>query len=398
MEAGFRVDRLAGARPALASAGEGQVRAVVCLHERHLGGATRSVERIIPLLEEFGWEFSFWAPRPSSLFDELAERGWDVDGAPRAFEYSLRALQLPPGIRRRALGAPAYVRRFRAFLAKRRPELVHANSILTLAEALIARRDGIPTMLHVHEMLPLDLRGRALRRAAWRRLDQVVAVSDASAERLAWRGRRPRIVHEAAPVPSEPVEIRREPRPFTVGTVAVVSTRKGSDVFVDAASRLLEGGGKYRFEMVGDAHELIERDWALELLRTARSHGIEHVPSADVFARLREWDAFVLPSRSDPFPISMLEAMASGLPVVGSRRDGIAEQIAQGTGLLVEAEDPGALADAIAWCARQPATTRAQLGTAARRRVTEGLTLEHQAGRLHEAYEATLAAGPARAA
>ena len=36
----------------------------------------------------------------------------------------------------------------------------------------------------------------------------------------------------------------------------------------------------------------------------------------------------MLPSRSDPFPISMLEAMASGLPVVGTRRDGIAEQIA----------------------------------------------------------------------
>ncbi len=219
-----------------------------------------------------------------------------------------------------------------------------------------------------------------------------MAVSDASAERLVWRGQRPRIVREAAPVPRSPVEIRPEPHPFTVGTVAVVSTRKGSDVFVDASSRLLDRAeGSFRFEMVGDAHELIERDWALDLLRTARSAGIEHVPSADVFARLRGWDAFVLPSRSDPFPISMLEAMASGLPVVGTRRDGIAEQIAQGTGLLVEAEDPGALADAIAWCARQPAETRAQLGNAARRRVTEGLTLEHQAAGLHEAYRETLA-------
>ena len=45
-----------------------------------------------------------------------------------------------------------------------------------------------------------------------------------------------------------------------------------------------------------------------------------------MFERLARWDAFVLPSRSDPFPISMLEAMASGLPVVGTRRDGIAEQ------------------------------------------------------------------------
>ena len=167
-------------------------------------------------------------------------------------------------------------------------------------------------------------------------------------------------MHEATPVPAEPVAIRSEPRPFTVGTVAVVSTRKGSDVFVDAASRLLrEGDGGFRFEMVGDAHELIERNWALDLLREARSAGIEHIPSTDVLDRLRDWDAFVLPSRSDPFPISMLEAMASGLPVVGTRRDGIAEQIAAGTGLLIEAEDAGALADAIVWCADQPADTRA---------------------------------------
>ena len=62
--------------------------------------------------------------------------------------------------------------------------------------------------------------------------------------------------------------------------------------------------------MVGDAHELIERRWAQGVLRDARDAGIEHLPQTDVLERLRAWDAFVLPSRADPFPISMLEAMA----------------------------------------------------------------------------------------
>jgi glycosyltransferase involved in cell wall biosynthesis len=372
-------------------------RVVVCFHEPHLGGATRSVERIVPLLGERGWEFSFWVPRPSELFDELSARGWDVDGAPRAIEYSVRAWRLPPGPRRRLLAAPGYLRRYRAFLRARAPALVHANSILTMAEALVASREGVPTALHVHEMLPLDLRGRLLRRAAWRRLDQVLAVSAPCAARLAWRGHLPRIVYEASPMPPDAAAIRETPRPFTVGTVAVVSPRKGSDLFVDAAALLLDRDrDRFRFEMVGAAHDAVEREWARDVLARAREAGVHHIPRTAVFERLAQWDAFVLPSRSDPFPISMLEAMASGLPVVGTRRDGIGEQIAGGTGLLIEPDDSRALADAIAWCADQPAETRRRMGTAARARVGAAFTLEHQATALDDAYRATLANGARR--
>jgi glycosyltransferase involved in cell wall biosynthesis len=369
------------------------LKVVVCFHEPHLGGATRSIERIVPLLAERGWEFSFWAPKPSDLHDELAERGWDVDGAPRAIEYSVRMWRLEPGTRERIARTPGYVRAYRRFLADRRPTLVHANSILTLAEALIARRDGIPTVLHAHEMLPLDPRGLMLRRVAWRRLDQVIAVSRPCAARLAWDGRRPSIVYEGAPVPDEPVELRADPRPFIVGTVAVVSTRKGSDLFVEAARQLQErkaGDREFRFEMVGDAHEAIERDWARDLLARAREIGIEHIPRTDVLARMRGWDAFVLPSRADPFPLSMLEAMGSGLPVIGTRRDGIAEQIVPGTGMLIEPEDPRALADAIAWCAAQPLETRTRMGAAARGRVAEHFTLAHQAEAIDQIYRRAL--------
>jgi glycosyltransferase involved in cell wall biosynthesis len=367
------------------------VKVVVCFHEPHLGGATRSVERIVPLLCERGWEFSFWAPKPSELHDELAARGWDVDGAPRAVEYSIRAWRLDPGAWQRIANTPAYVRSFRAFLADRRPDLVHANSLLTLADALLARRQGIPTVLHAHEMLPLDPRGWMLRRVAWRRLDEVIAVSRPSAERLALEGRLPRIVYEGAPIPTEPAKLRAEPRPFTVGTVAVVSTRKGSDLFVQAAGALAQRNGTgFRFEMVGDAHDAIERDWALALLERARERGIAHIPRTDVFERMRQWDAFVLPSRADPFPISMLEAMATGLPVIGTRTDGIAEQIVPGTGMLIEPESPRALADAIAWCAAQPLATRERMGAAARARVSANFTLEHQSAAIDQIYRRAL--------
>jgi glycosyltransferase involved in cell wall biosynthesis len=373
---------------------------VVCFHEPHLGGATRSVERIVPLLEREGWEFSFWVPKPSDLYDEFVARGWDVDGAPRCIEYSVRAWRLAPGLLRRIRAVPGYVRRYRAFLEERQPTLVHANSVLTLAEALIARRRGYPVMLHAHEMLPPNVRGRLLRRTVWRHLDQIVAVSQASAAAIAYRGRMPTIVHEAAPVPDEPVALRPDPHPFTIGTVAVVSTRKGSDLFVEAARKLSErsGNGDYRFEMVGAASDAIEREWALDVIKRAQEIGISYVPRTNVFERLKEWDVFVLPSRADPFPIAMLEAMGSGLPVIGARRDGIAEQVVPGSGLLVEPEDPGALADAIAWLTSQSADVRARIGSAARRRVAENFTLSHQAAALGAAYSATLTGAAGRAA
>lgn len=380
----------------MTSSAEQGPRVVVAFHEVVLGGATRSVLRSVPLLEERGWRFAFWAPRPSELYDHLQANGWDVDGAPRSIEYSVRAWRLPPGPVRRLIAAPGYLRQYRRFLQSRRPALVHANSILSLAEALVASRSGLPTLLHAHEMLPLDLRGRMLRNAAWRNLDQIVAVSESSGARLDWRGRRPRIVHEATPIP-DPVEPRERPEPFTVGTVAVVSKRKGSDLFVDAAQRLQSRNGtSYRFEMVGSESELIDREWAHEVISAATAAGITHVPSAEVFERMRHWDAFVLPSRSDPFPLSMLEAMASGLPVVGSRRDGIAEQITNGTGLLVEPEDPAALADAIAWMATQPTEIRRRMGAAARGRVSSSFTIEHHAAAMDEAYRATIANRAAR--
>ena len=345
--------------------------------------------RIVPLLSDRGWEFSFWAPRPSALYDHLLSEGHDVAGAPRFVEYTARAWRLPPGPVARGRSVVPYLRRFRSFLRERSPALVHANSIMTIAEGITARISGCPGLLYVHEMIPRGPRGRLLRRVAWT-FDEVVTVSQASAGRLSGNGRSPRIVHGGSPVPERPAEIRSGPRPFRIGTVGVVSSRKGSDLFVEAARRLLADPERYAFEMVGPPNEELERDWARGVLSEASSLGVAHRTRADTFERYRSWDAFVLPARSDPFPLSMLEAMATGIPVVGSRVDGIAEQIAEGCGVLVEPEDPGALAEAIASLAASDAEVRRAMGEAARERVASRFNVERQADGMHEAYLATL--------
>lgn len=364
--------------------------ALVVFHEPRAGGAVVSVLRTIPLLEERGWRFSFWVPRPSELHDRLTAEGHDVDGAPRYIDHSLRALRLPPGPARRLMGIPPYLRAFRRFLRERRPALVHANSILTLTEGVVASRIGIPVVLHVHEMVPRDRRGHLSRRLAWTRLQQVVAVSEACAKTVEWRGRHPRVVYEAAPVPERPTPIRDEPRPFTIGTVGVVSERKGTDIFVEAAGLARDRADGLRFELVAGSIAEREVEWAKRILKRASEAGVEYIERADVAERLAGWDGFALPSRADPFPISMLEAMAAGLPAIGTRVDGIAEQLADGGGLLVPGDDPEALADAMVRLARMPREARVALGAAGRSRVASRFTIDRQAEGIRLAYQAAL--------
>ncbi|GEM_PF-1376860 len=374
-----------------AEAAAGRDVVVVC-HEDVPGGATLSVVRLAPVLEELGWRPWYWVSRPSPLFEYLRERGLRVEGAPRPIAYSLSAARLSPGVLARARATPRYLRAFRAMLRERSPALVHANSLFTLAEAWTAARAGIPIVFHVHEMLPDSWKRLAAKWIAQRLPGEVVAVSEAVASRLELNGRRPRVVHEGAIYP--PVAPERPARDRTVvGTVGVISRRKGSDLFVEAAARLRATLPEVQFRMIGAATDPLERRWAEAVLRRASAAGVEHAPRADVDAALASWDVFVLPSRRDPCPISLLEAMGSGLAVVASAVDGILEQVAPGCGLLVPPDDVDAIVNAIVRL-HSDRGLRSALGTAARERVLACFSLERQAAGIHEAYLAALESGP----
>jgi glycosyltransferase involved in cell wall biosynthesis len=360
---------------------------LVALHDELLNGATISVLRAVPLLRRRGWRFAFWVPRPGPAATHLEAAGETIAGAARPIVSGIRALRQPPGPVRRLAATPAYLRSFTRSVRELAPDLVHANSLYSFAEALAAKRTGVPTLLHLHDMAPAG-RKAGIARAVCRRVDLSIAVSHACAASYAVSDWSPPVVHEAAPVPASPVEIRSNPEPFVIGTVGVISRRKGSDLFVAAAERMQ--GSNIRFRLVGAPSDPLDRDWAGEVLARGASVGVEHVRSAEVEAELRGWDAFVLPSRRDPFPISMLEAMGLGLPVIGARTDGIAEQITPESGVLVAGDDSGALADAILRVRQMPADVRAALGANARARVAENFSLDHQADGIDGAYRSVL--------
>jgi glycosyltransferase involved in cell wall biosynthesis len=96
--------------------------------------------------------------------------------------------------------------------------------------------------------------------------------------------------------------------------------------------------------------------------------------TTDIPALLRTADVFVLSSRWEGLPLAIIEAMMSGLPVVGTRVGGVAEVMVDGeTGLLVPPKDPEALASALNRLL-EDAGLRRQMGEAGRRRALDRFT------------------------
>lgn len=363
---------------------------LVTFHDPLLNGATISALRAIPVLEQEGWRFAFWVPAPGPCFDWLAERGAEVRGRFRPVVSGLRPLFEPPGPARRLAATPPYLTAFARTLRDLRPELVHANSLFSYAEALTARALGVPAFLHVHDMAPAG-KADAVRAICRRGVTVCAAVSRACVASYAHDGWQPELVYEAAPVPAERVDVRERPEPFVVGTVGVVARRKGADTFVEAAAKLeRDHPGRFDFRMVGSPNDPLERMWGEDVIAEARRVGVEHLPEADVYAELRSWDAFVLASRMDPCPIVMLEAMASGLPVIGSTADGIPEEVTPECGLLVPPSSPEALAGAISEIAELDAGQRRQMGDEGRARVERAFSVERQAEDLGGLYRQCL--------
>jgi glycosyltransferase involved in cell wall biosynthesis len=365
----------------------------ILFHESVVLGAGLSLVRVLDLLKAHGWSISGWFPGPGPLLAESAAT-LDAQGEKeKPIASSLRGWRRPPGIASRMRDTPRYLRAFRAWLLDVRPHLVHANSRLVLPEATIARTFGLPVVFQMHELPPPGRKGDLTLRWAAAVADLLIGVSTPVAETLRRHaGSTPvTTVWNGVPLVQQPRDAHGS---FTVGTVGYVSPTKGTDVFLHAAELALQARPTLRFEHVGDAglwgdeefDRGIEELAASPRLRLALTLlGRASVPDA-----LARWDVFVLPSRQEAFPLSTLEAMAAGLPVIATAVGGVPEQIAHlETGILVAPENPAAIAE---WILRLEgdAELRARLGTAAARHVRSHFTLARQAERLNDAYEMVL--------
>ncbi|MCB1501875.1 MAG: glycosyltransferase [Bauldia sp.] len=149
--------------------------------------------------------------------------------------------------------------------------------------------------------------------------------------------------------------VPRGDRPFAVLFVGRMVEKKGLDVLIAAAAQLTARGHALTIDVVGDGPEDVRfRAAAAEsgLAEVIRFHGGQPHPA--VLAMMQESDCLVLPSVTaangdqEGIPVTLMEAMAAGLPAVSTFHSGIPELIADGeSGLLVPERDSAALAAAL---------------------------------------------------
>ena len=203
--------------------------------------------------------------------------------------------------------------------------------------------------------------------------DGVIALTTPEADRLAALGierSRIRVIPNGIDLDEFPERSRDGAgsgpvRVLFVGRI--FAEQKGLDVLVEAIG-LLTDPAAVRVRLVGE-------EWGSgpALARRARDLGVAGsvaflgpVPRAQLLEEYRTADLLVLPSRFEPFGIVLLEAMASGLPVVASRVGGIPTVVRENeSGLLVRPGDPEALAAALQRLVDDPAG-RERMGAAGR--------------------------------
>ncbi len=145
---------------------------------------------------------------------------------------------------------------------------------------------------------------------------------------------------------------RRAPRPCGDPPVVLIVGRlvesKGSGTLLDAVAELRRRGRRIDVEVIGDGEfraELDRRITAADLGGQVRILG--QLATEQVAARLAAADVFCLPSSTEGIPVSIMEAMAIGVPVVATPVGGIPELVGESTGVLVPVGDAACLADAI---------------------------------------------------
>jgi glycosyltransferase involved in cell wall biosynthesis len=323
---------------------------------------------------------------------------------------------------------PEYARRVAARLRRTRPDIVHIMNYWSWCKTLAGGRRGHRLILEMQSEWLSQMDVRAVERQL-RHADAIVTVSDHIARlfRQVFPS-YPGLVETAyngvnidvfRPLDAAPTSTNGRSILF----VGRTSPEKGVHTLIHAFAQVAAAHDDARLDIVGPRTTLpprflvaisddpivrrltdfydgkITSDYQAHLNALVTSLGLENkvrfhgsLPHADLVAIYQRASIVCNPSFSESFGISIVEGMACGIPVVGTRIGGMQETILhEQTGLIVEADEPDALAAALNKIL-QDRELASSMRVAGRARAAETFTWEARAKRLMNVYERALSA------
>lgn len=257
--------------------------------------------------------------------------------------------------------------RLRRLLRNFKPSIIHTHLFHAgILGRLLVSKDSSKIVSTEHNTTDLIERGflwRFLNRLTFEKNDLCIAVSQSVRDLIIQKTKlnpsRVKVIWPGIDLDrfaSESVSrsIKLNGHPPIIGTIARLSHEKGIDILIKSFQQVHREYPHAMLHIVGTGSE------AGFLQRLAEDMGLKkqivwHGYQRDVRPLLRSFDCYVQPSRNESFGITILEAMASRVPVIASRVGGVSEIIKDGSsGLLVPPENDVALSRAILRVLKNP--------------------------------------------
>lgn len=340
-----------------------------------------------------------------SLASAFAGAGCDVlatyhpDNTVLSAELTRRGLSghaLPEVARRTDTGA------FADFVRDSSPDLVHIHRTWPLSDRHAgrgARQAGARVIATEHVRIEeAGLRDRVAKRVLSRYDDVIIAVSDAVRRSITsfWGVDDRRVVTipngvdvdlfaRARVSARQGVHFSKDAA-FCIGAIGRLERQKNLPALVHAFGNARRAGLDAELRIVGDGSERTQLEQAIE--RTGEGERVKILPRLDdIPGFLAELDLFVLPSLWEGLPLTILEAMACGAPIVATEVDGTREALTHGEhALLVPPDDSEALTQAI-MATEDDREGAARRAAAASRRVRDEFSFASVVARHREIYE-----------
>ena len=237
-------------------------------------------------------------------------------------------------------------------------DIIHAHDWLTYSAGIVAKKvSGKPLVIHVHAT-EFDRSGENvnqqvydIERRGMEAADRVITESNLTRNIVINRyGINPDkvvTVHNAVDFQTrEDVEVDRGVKEKVVTFLGRITFQKGPEYFIEAANKVLKRFPNVRFVMAGSG-DLFNRSVrrVAQFKIATKFHFTGFLRGDDVQKMFLYSDVYVMPSVSEPFGISPLEAMRAGVPTIISKQSGVAEVLKHS--IKVDYWDVDALADAI---------------------------------------------------